>query len=57
MREGIRSIEHVKRYTAVGMATDQGKLANMNALAIAAEALEAPLPKWASRPSARPIRR
>ena len=35
-REGFRSIEHVKRYTTSGMATDQGKLANLNALGIAA---------------------
>ena len=32
-REGFRSIEHVKRYTTTGMATDQGKTSNMNALA------------------------
>ncbi|MFS4438375.1 sarcosine oxidase subunit alpha family protein [Paracoccaceae bacterium GXU_MW_L88] len=38
LREGMRSIEHVKRYTTTGMATDQGKLSNMNALMIAAEA-------------------
>lgn len=37
--EGMRSIEHVKRYTTTGMATDQGKLSNLNALAIAADAL------------------
>ena len=30
--EGFRSIEHVKRYTTAGMATDQGKTANLNAL-------------------------
>ena len=35
-REGFRSIEHVKRFTTTGMATDQGKSSNMNALAIAA---------------------
>jgi sarcosine oxidase, subunit alpha len=33
-REGFRSIEHVKRYTTNGMATDQGKTSNLNALAI-----------------------
>lgn len=44
VREGMHSIEHVKRYTTTGMATDQGKLSNMNALAIAAEALGKPLP-------------
>ena len=29
VREGMRSIEHVKRYTTNGMATDQGKTSNM----------------------------
>jgi sarcosine oxidase subunit alpha len=38
-REGFRSIEHVKRYTTTGMATDQGKTSNLNALAIVATAL------------------
>jgi sarcosine oxidase subunit alpha len=33
-REGFRSVEHLKRYTTLGMATDQGKTANVNALAI-----------------------
>ena len=37
MREGFRSIEHVKRYTTTGMGTDQGKLANMHALGIISE--------------------
>ncbi len=35
-REGLLSVEHVKRYTATGMGTDQGKLSNVNALAILA---------------------
>jgi sarcosine oxidase subunit alpha len=39
VREGFRSIEHIKRYTTTGMATDQGKTANINALGIAADAL------------------
>jgi sarcosine oxidase subunit alpha len=39
MREGFRSIEHVKRYTTTGMATDQGKTSNLNALGIVAQAL------------------
>ena len=39
VREGLRSIEHVKRYTTNGMATDQGKTSNINGLAIAADAL------------------
>ncbi len=45
VREGFRSIEHIKRYTTTGMATDQGKSSNMNALAIAAVALGRPLPE------------
>ncbi|BBE74188.1 sarcosine oxidase subunit alpha family protein [Oharaeibacter diazotrophicus] len=43
-REGLRSIEHVKRYTTTGMATDQGKTSNMNALGIVSEALGLPIP-------------
>ena len=38
VQEGMKSIEHVKRYTTTGMATDQGKLSNMNGLAIVADA-------------------
>ena len=36
-REGYRSVEHLKRYTTLGMATDQGKTANVLGLAILAE--------------------
>jgi sarcosine oxidase subunit alpha len=43
-REGFRSIEHIKRYTTTGMATDQGKSSNMNALGIVADALGSPIP-------------
>lgn len=39
VREGFHSIEHVKRYTTTGMATDQGKTSNINGLTIAAEAV------------------
>jgi sarcosine oxidase subunit alpha len=35
-REGFRSVEHLKRYTTLGMATDQGKTGNLNGLAILA---------------------
>jgi len=35
-REGFRSVEHLKRYTTLGMATDQGKLSSVNGLAIMA---------------------
>ncbi len=45
VREGMRSIEHVKRYTTNGMATDQGKMSNMNGLTIAADAVGKPAPK------------
>jgi sarcosine oxidase subunit alpha len=44
-REGFRSIEHVKRYTTTGMATDQGKTSNLNALAIVAASLGKPIPE------------
>ncbi len=37
LREGFKSIEHVKRYTTTGMGTDQGKLSNMHALGIIAD--------------------
>jgi sarcosine oxidase subunit alpha len=36
-QEGLRSVEHLKRYTTLGMATDQGKLSNLAGLAIMAE--------------------
>ena len=36
-REGFQSVEHLKRYTTLGMATDQGKTANVQALAIMAD--------------------
>jgi sarcosine oxidase, subunit alpha len=44
-QEGFRSIEHVKRYTTTGMATDQGKTSNVNALAIVANQLGKPVPQ------------
>ncbi|OYU47031.1 MAG: sarcosine oxidase subunit alpha [Rhizobiales bacterium PAR1] len=45
VQEGMRSIEHVKRYTTTGMATDQGKTSNLNALAIAAGKLGKSIPQ------------
>ena len=33
MREGLNSVEHIKRFTTSGMGTDQGKIANLNAFA------------------------
>jgi len=45
VREGFKSIEHVKRYTTNGMATDQGKTSNLNALEIASKAVGKPIEK------------
>ncbi|MDB5538266.1 MAG: gcvT 1 [Devosia sp.] len=44
VREGFKSIEHIKRYTTTGMATDQGKTSNINGLAIAADAVQRQAP-------------
>jgi sarcosine oxidase subunit alpha len=44
-REGFRSIEHIKRYTTAGMATDQGKTSNLNALGIVAHSLGRSVPE------------
>lgn len=57
-REGYRSIEHVKRYTTLGMATDQGKTANVNGLAILAELTGKSIPETgitAARPPYTPV--
>ena len=45
VREGFQSIEHIKRYTTTGMATDQGKTSNINALGVVSDALDKPIPK------------
>ncbi len=42
LREGFSSIEHLKRYTTTGMATDQGKTSNVNTARLAAHRLEQP---------------
>ena len=39
LREGFESIEHIKRYTTLGMGPDQGKLANSLATGVIAELL------------------
>ncbi len=44
-REGYESVEHAKRYTTLGMATDQGKLSNINGLAVLAQARGAAIPE------------
>jgi sarcosine oxidase, subunit alpha len=40
--ENYRSVEHLKRYTAIGMGTDQGKTSNVNALVRLGEATSRP---------------
>ena len=45
VREGFESIEHIKRYTALGFGTDQGKVGNINGMALAAIALNKPIDK------------
>lgn len=42
-QEGYASVEHTKRYTTLGMATDQGKLSNINGLAVLSNALNQPI--------------
>lgn len=44
-REGYESVEHTKRYTTLGMATDQGKLSNINGLAVLSRALNEAIPQ------------
>ncbi len=44
-REGYESVEHTKRYTTLGMATDQGKLSNINGLALLADELGQEIPE------------
>ena len=57
-QEGYESVEHTKRYTTLGMATDQGKLSNINGLAILADSLNAEIPQVGTttfRPPYHPI--
>src|SRR5690606_4530368 len=44
-REGFESVEHVKRYTALGFGTDQGKLGDINGLASAARSMGISIPQ------------
>ena len=44
-RENFVSVEHLKRYTTLGMATDQGKTSNLNGLALLAEATGRSIPE------------
>ncbi|MGR0278663.1 sarcosine oxidase subunit alpha family protein [Marinomonas dokdonensis] len=57
-REGFEAIEHVKRYTAMGFGTDQGKLGNINGMAVAAKALNKSIPETGTtifRPNYTPV--
>ncbi|MCX8509479.1 MAG: sarcosine oxidase subunit alpha family protein [Rhodobacteraceae bacterium] len=57
-REGYHSVEHTKRYTTLGMATDQGKLSNINGLAILSDSLHQAIPQTGTttfRPPYTPI--
>lgn len=57
-QEGFESVEHAKRYTTLGMATDQGKLSNINGLAVLAESLNVEIPQVGTttfRPPYHPI--
>ncbi|GAA3713818.1 sarcosine oxidase subunit alpha [Oceanisphaera sediminis] len=58
VREGFESIEHIKRYTAMGFGTDQGKLGNINGMAIAARAMNKSIPETGTtvfRPNYTPV--
>ena len=57
-REGYHSVEHVKRYTAMGFGTDQGKVGNINGMAILAQALGNDIPSTGTttfRPNYTPV--
>ena len=58
VREGYRNVEHVKRYTAMGFGTDQGKLGNINGMAVVAECLGKTIPEVGTttfRPAYTPV--
>jgi sarcosine oxidase, subunit alpha len=58
VREGFESIEHIKRYTAMGFGTDQGKTGNINGMGIAAQTLGKPIPQVGTttfRPNYTPV--
>ena len=58
VRESYASVEHLKRYTTLGMGTDQGRTSNVNGLALLARARGAPIPEvghTAYRPPYTPV--
>jgi sarcosine oxidase subunit alpha len=57
-RENFRSVEHLKRYTTLGMGTDQGKTSNVNGLAILTALRQEPMERVGSttfRPPYTPV--
>jgi sarcosine oxidase subunit alpha len=52
---GLRSAEHIKRYTTIGTGNDQGKTSVVNALGILAEAIGASLDELAPTTSRPPV--
>lgn len=42
--ENFRAVEHLKRYTTMGMAVDQGKTSNVNAIGVMAQLIDKPVP-------------
>lgn len=58
IRENYRHIEHVKRYTAFGFGTDQGKLSSVNSFLLTAEAMGVPVEQVSTttyRPAYTPV--
>ncbi|WP_119153488.1 sarcosine oxidase subunit alpha family protein [Caldimonas tepidiphila] len=58
IRENWQHVEHVKRFTALGFGTDQGKLSNVNGFVIAARALKRPVSQVSTttyRPAYTPV--
>nr|WP_070959257.1 sarcosine oxidase subunit alpha family protein [Hyphomonas sp. Mor2] len=43
IQESFKSVEHVKRYTTLGMASDQGKTSNVNGIGVMEQALGKPM--------------
>jgi sarcosine oxidase subunit alpha len=59
LQEGFEHIEHIKRYTALGFGTDQGKMGNINGMALVAEVLDKSIPEVGTttfRPPFTPVR-
>jgi methylglutamate dehydrogenase subunit C len=57
-QEGFRAVEHLKRYTTLGMATDQGKTSNVLGLAVMAELTGQTIPETGTtiyRPPTTPV--